>query len=338
MTPIENAFAGLGIGLNPRRHQSLTLYPIFAQEHELLPVISLKQAMARQVFAVSEISAQGSVPQLRVVNDGDHAVFVLAGQELVGAKQNRVTSVSVLVAPQSELIIPVSCVESGRWHDESPTFEYRDRTLFSRARAKAHRDVAESLQFHNEIRADQEEVWREVDRKHAELGVQRRTSSISDVYDHYSESLDDFVEALEPQPGQRGAVFEIDGRIAGMELFGCTNLASDCLPAIIRGYALDAMAERRPEWRPEQHPERGAPQLERACRFLDAVERSECLDSPGVGLGSNLRLRRSGIVGGGLVHDDVLLHLAAFRAPEDDPRHSPEDERLRSGRRSHIYR
>lgn len=330
MTPIENAFAGLSIGLQTRQHQSLTLFPIFAQEHEVLPVVSLKQAMARNEFVVSEISEQGSVPQLRVINSGDRAVFVLAGQELVGAKQNRVTSVSVLVAPHSELIIPVSCVESGRWHDSSPNFEYRDRTLFSRVRAKAHRDVAESLEFHDEIRADQGEVWREVDRKHAELGVQRRTSSISDVYDHYSESLDDFVEALEPQPGQRGAVFEIDGRIAGMELFGCTNLASDCLPAIIRGYALDAMAERPREQR--------QPRMERASRFLDGVRQAECSDSAGVGLGTDLRLRQPGIVGGGLEHDGVLLHLAAFRAPEDGRDHSPEDEHLRSVMRRRLYR
>jgi hypothetical protein len=37
----------------------------------------------------------------------------LDGEELVGAKQNRI--VTILVAPQSEIVIPVSCIEAGRW-------------------------------------------------------------------------------------------------------------------------------------------------------------------------------------------------------------------------------
>jgi ARG and Rhodanese-Phosphatase-superfamily-associated Protein domain len=42
------------------------------------------------------------------------------GQELVGAKQNRVLNVTVLIEAESEVLLPLSCVEEGRWHELRP--------------------------------------------------------------------------------------------------------------------------------------------------------------------------------------------------------------------------
>ena len=39
---------------------------------------------------ITEVSEGGSVPELRVVNKGDARILVLDGEELRGAKQNRV--------------------------------------------------------------------------------------------------------------------------------------------------------------------------------------------------------------------------------------------------------
>ena len=61
------------------------------------------------------MSEQGSVPALRVVNRGLHPILIVDGEELVGAKQNRVVNLAILVAAQSAFTIPVSCVEAGRW-------------------------------------------------------------------------------------------------------------------------------------------------------------------------------------------------------------------------------
>ena len=51
------------------------------------------------------------MPTLRVINGADRPVLLLDGEELVGAKQNRVLNTSVLVAKGARLDIPVSCVE-----------------------------------------------------------------------------------------------------------------------------------------------------------------------------------------------------------------------------------
>ena len=42
------------------------------------------------------------------------------GEQLAGGKQNRVLNASILVPAKSELPIPVTCVERGRWALRDP--------------------------------------------------------------------------------------------------------------------------------------------------------------------------------------------------------------------------
>ncbi len=66
---------------------------------------------------VSEVSESGSVPELRFVNNCTASVLLLDGEELIGAKQNRILNLTVLVPAKTEMVIPVSCVEQGRWRE-----------------------------------------------------------------------------------------------------------------------------------------------------------------------------------------------------------------------------
>ena len=74
--------------------------------------------------ATSEIGAGGVVEMLAVREPVHPAVLLYKGEELVGAKQNRILNVSVLLGAGSTARIPVSCVERGRW-------SWRDRSFRS---------------------------------------------------------------------------------------------------------------------------------------------------------------------------------------------------------------
>ena len=58
---------------------------------------------------ITEIGESGSVPELAVENPLEASVLLYDGVELVGAKQNRILNVSVLVDKKTTLKIPVSC-------------------------------------------------------------------------------------------------------------------------------------------------------------------------------------------------------------------------------------
>ena len=62
------------------------------------------------------------MPELALHNPLDDNVLLYDGEELVGAKQNRILNVAVLAGAKTRLTIPVSCVEQGRWRDVSASF------------------------------------------------------------------------------------------------------------------------------------------------------------------------------------------------------------------------
>ena len=107
----------------PKTAGSLAFFPLFRDTPGTFPYLTLGEALERHVLVITEVSQGGSVPELAVENSGDTAVLLLDGEELRGAKQNRVLNTSILLAPKARYVVPVSCTEQGRWHYVSNTFE-----------------------------------------------------------------------------------------------------------------------------------------------------------------------------------------------------------------------
>ncbi|MCK5767239.1 MAG: hypothetical protein KAH35_02545, partial [Candidatus Atribacteria bacterium] len=113
--------AGISFG-ELQGFKNLQIIPLFTTGEEGPVYLTLKEALEKRVLVVKEVSAEASVPELKVINNADVPVFLLDGEELAGAKQNRVLNTSILVKEKSELIIPVSCTEQGRWSYQTDSF------------------------------------------------------------------------------------------------------------------------------------------------------------------------------------------------------------------------
>src|SRR5262245_22563551 len=120
---------------------------------------TLDEAVAAGTLEVSEVGTSGTVPQLKVFNKDDRAVFLMAGEHLQGGKQNRVLNASILIAAQTELPIPVSCVERGRWAYRVAHFAGSGSSSHSQLRKMMHSQVTRSYRSEGEARSDQGEVW-----------------------------------------------------------------------------------------------------------------------------------------------------------------------------------
>src|SRR4051812_44335410 len=138
----------------------LQVVPILGPSHTN-PAYELLRPETLARVQVSEISQAGSVPELQVANDLDVMVYLMDGQELVGAKQNRILNTDVLVPAKSSLRIPVSCVEQGRWRHTSDTFSSGKSASHRIRDAKAAR-VHTSLKSEQGHDANQGAVWEEV--------------------------------------------------------------------------------------------------------------------------------------------------------------------------------
>jgi hypothetical protein len=106
----------------PISHGSLTVFPLFCDSTRPVDYVLSDEAMEAGTVTVGEVSQQGRVPDLVVETKGLRRALFLEGEELRGAKQNRILNTTVLVPAQARLTIPVSCVEQGRWSKTSAFF------------------------------------------------------------------------------------------------------------------------------------------------------------------------------------------------------------------------
>jgi hypothetical protein len=162
--------------------------------------LMLDEALKGGHSRVTEVSLGGNVPELLFDNSSKSHVPLLDGDELVGAKQNRVLNITILVGPGRKLTIPVSCVERGRWHSRSAEFRSEDRMMFARGRAAKMAQVSRSMRTEGSHMSDQGAVWQEVANKSALFQAVAPTEAMSDVYAHVASDIRDFRAAFHAQP------------------------------------------------------------------------------------------------------------------------------------------
>ena len=236
---------------DPIRHDGLAVFPLFAGPSSDVEYVLSDEALDAGTVAVEEVSESGSVPDLSVENKGDLRVLFLEGEELIGAKQNRILNTSVLVAAHSKTKIPVSCVEAGRWGYKSRHFGSGGTHSPSMLRRVLKASVSKSVRAKRGHRSDQGEVWEEVARQQKSLGALSGTSAMSDTFEAHRKRLDEFREKLNYVEGAVGAAVAVGGKVVAIDLFDKPTTCGSVWNRLLSGTILDALeveqAERRAE-------------------------------------------------------------------------------------------
>jgi hypothetical protein len=126
-------------------HLKMTLFPLLASDAGEPDYMILEEALGQGAVEITEVSHGGSVPDLKLINKSDCKLLVVDGEELVGAKQNRIVNASFLIASQTEITIPVSCVEQGRWAYRSQKCASGKKVMPPSMRREHQKVVAMSL-------------------------------------------------------------------------------------------------------------------------------------------------------------------------------------------------
>jgi hypothetical protein len=309
---IASALSSVAIG-SAVTFLNLTMYPLVRQDESSAPLryLVLDDALASGAVEITEVSEQGRVPELRVVNRGADPVLIVDGEELVGAKQNRVVNLTILVAANSELTIPVSCVEAGRWRARSRAFSSAPRTQYATGRAKRMAQVTQSMSA-GHYSSDQSDVWADIAEKSARLKSSSPTGAMEALFVDHASFIDQCVAALGPVDGQTGALFAVDGRVLGFDLFESAAVLRKLLAKLVRAAAVDAVDTDATPSVVSPHGSEGPSE------FLTAVAATSSQFSPALGLGEDVRLSGAGVTGAGLISSGHLLHFGAFAIPPRD--------------------
>jgi hypothetical protein len=307
----------LSIGA-PQTFRTLAVVPLVDPTALATGWLTLDQAIERDLAEVTELSEQGSVPQLKFLNRAPAPVFLLDGEELVGAKQNRILNLSILVPGQAGLEIPVSCVEQGRWSWRSRHFRNSERVIYSKLRRRNSESVSWSMDRDGSTRGNQGQVWSDIAMKSARMSVHSDTGAASALFERYGRDLDEFVASIKVVPGQVGAAFVVNGRFAGLDLLGGPDLMPNLLPKLVRSYALDVLDEAdeaNGAGQPSQQAKPAAADGDAVVRSaLNRAGRLSPSRTKAVGGGEDLRFRDDGLVGSALITSGSVAHLSLWAA------------------------
>jgi len=277
--------------------------------------VTLDDALEQNLLSVTEVSSGGTVPALKVANRSEHMVFLMAGEELVGGKQNRVLNASMLVPAKGEMPIPVTCVEAGRWGYKTSRFSSGASSSHHNLRAMMSRQVTGSYQTVGAPKSDQGAVWGEIARKMKSTGSQSSSGALHDFYEDFSKKFDEVIRTLPAREGCNGAVFAIHGKIAGADLFDKPVTLMKLWVKLIKSYAADAL---------EDPKEKSAP-VETGCvaEWLRSASsaRQQWFDSPGVG--KDVRIEDKNLAGATLVVEGRPVHVELFQEEAAPPASRP---------------
>lgn len=290
-------------------HNGMSARPLFSAPPSGPDYVMLKDALENKNLRVTEVNDAGSVPELKAENKLDAFILLLDGEELTGAKQNRIVNTSILLEPRSETVIPVSCTEQGRWGYASPDFSYSDTVMSSKARARKSSSVSSSYALSMKARSDQSEVWAEIASLHTLGRTSSRTGAMKDAYDSRKRDLDSILESFPCQDGQTGVLVYVDGKPGALEFLSRADRYQKVHNQLIRSYAIDAMLERGED--------EGSSTVEDGQAFVDAV--GECGEQrfESVGAGHDFRFAGRNLVGSALVHEECVVHASFFGMKND---------------------
>ena len=262
------------ITIGERAHfDGLTVFPLF-RDGSVPPdgYTLLEEAIAAGSARVTEVSAGGSVPELRFENLGEKPVLLLDGEELIGAKQNRVVNLTILAPAKQIIVIPVSCVEAGRWDARTADFHPAEHVMYSRARAAKAAQVSSAMGTGAGRQSDQSMIWDEIALKSARLGANSPTQAMKAIYDSSASAMDGYLRAFVWGEQQVGLVYGIGPEAMGMDLMDNPYMMRAILPKLVRSYALDAV---------EAPHSAGVTPVE-AAEFLNRIGKAEPLTRPAV--------------------------------------------------------
>ncbi|MBM4241950.1 MAG: hypothetical protein FJ150_09870 [Euryarchaeota archaeon] len=288
--------------------KEMIIVPVFISIDQQLEYLTMKEALDQDLILITEVEDKGSVPELKVINNAKIPVLLLDGEEIIGAKQNRVLNTTILLKERSETIIPVSCTEQGRWFYTTKNFSDSENIAAARIRRTKAASVKNSLRSSGRYSSDQHAIWSDIKNMAEEAGFRSNTDAMSDVFEYKSRDLDEYLEGFEVVDGQQGLLVVINGKIVGFDIISNKSAYKILHPKLIKSYGLDAYLQKNEgnNKNTEDDPK----------RFIEDIMQSVESRHKSVGYGWDYRFNNEKFVGSALVYKKNVIHTAFFRASE----------------------
>jgi hypothetical protein len=310
--PVAALVSSLEIG-HPSVAGHLALFPLLLKAPPATawpaPYLLYEHAQSMSMVSIEEHGEGGIVSELVVHNMAAQTVLLVEGEVLLGMKQTRVLNITVLVPANSRLVVPVSCVEAGRWHSVSVQAMGKAAVnLAPSVRAAKTVTVARSVRSTSSFVSDQHAVWQHVDRVLDAHDMPAPSRSYAAMAGEGGHQLMELARSVRPAPGQVGVLACVGRDVACVDVFEAPGVLASLWSGLVASYQADAVIA---ETAALPLGDRGRTGV---TRWFRSIAGGSSSDAPEVGLGRHLNLVAPGLEAAALVHDGHVVHLSAFPA------------------------
>ncbi len=221
-------------------NKKITFIPIKSYQIPKLNYISIEQAHKMDKVHIKELNEEGVVQEIFIINKADQFILIPQGETLVGAKQNRIVNTSILLEPNSESKIPVSCIESGRWRYRKPNFEPSNEYATYKLRKHALKTVSKNFESPG-FRSDQTSIWNFIDNEFRKENLYSETSSYTEFMTQKLADIDTQINEVDFPPDTNGFVTYFGERILSFEYFSRPDVFKDNSKRLIKAVLVDSI-------------------------------------------------------------------------------------------------
>lgn len=313
---IDDYIRALEVG-SPINYRNLTIVPVYASSvKDKTDYVTLDEAVSKGYITITELDG-GRVPQVRISNNSDHYILLIAGEILSGCRQDRLVGRDALIGPKSkDVILPVYCSEQGRWTSKGNYFSSEKNQAEPILRRKIYAKESQSA------------VWGRISEYSQGLRVRSATGALQDVYrdEDVKKQVSNYTMKLENFPRLEedavGVVVGLGERVIGVDLFVNPDIFARLWPKLLKSYAALAISE---------EDQKGSLTQRQAKDILNEIYRIKFTRQPGLELGEDLQANTAGMLCSSLVYRGSVIHLAAFPQGKDFGPVYPEqrDNRIR---------
>jgi len=259
-------------------------------------------AMAEGRLEIRELPRGATVGHLQARNRGQRRVLLIDGDHLIGARQNRMLTSSVLIGGQRDVELPVSCVERGRWEEQSPRFTSHATSGSPRLRRVARMTVTRSLLANGLRAADQSQIWSQIASQQQSLRVSSVSAALSHTYAARATDIGEIADRLPYQTGAIGVAIGVGSELVSIDVFDSAETCAYYWRRLIEGAALDGLGAA------QRGPGLGGGEV---ARVLDALRAAPWSAVAAIGDGDELRAETASAAASLLILDGRVVHFGA---------------------------
>lgn len=277
-----------------QNYENMTVVPILSDTNTPFDVLDLKEGLKMGLVKIEECD-NSNIEQVKLKNNSISPLILLDGEEIAGSLQNRIISQTMIIAPKSEIKIPVNCSEKGR-NTYKSEFHYSNYIANSNTRRK---------KVYNKNKLRQNVVWSSIDDLEKDKNTCSKTNALRDSYEKNKYDIDSYLKHFKMENNQIGVICIVENKV-GLEIFNNHSLYEKYNEILLRSYIIDSSNKEKINISNKE--------LE---NILDSINDNSFIKKEAAGLGKYYKISNSYGNGHILIYENNMVHASFFKKIEE---------------------